>query len=115
MAEPSDRWYVRLPDGRVIRAKSTKSLRYHIRSGRIPVHARVRRSPAEEWTALEWVDVHKGDVSNRVAFPQTNKAEFLWLDYAALSPDHKIIAVPQLQMNTIKPRITQITRTRRMI
>ena len=46
---------VRLPDGRVIRAKSTKSLRYHIRSGRIPVHARVRRSPAEEWTALEWV------------------------------------------------------------
>src|SRR5437016_9552272 len=55
MAEASDRWYVRLPDGRVIRAKSTKSLRYHIRSGRIPVHARVRRSPAEEWTGLEWV------------------------------------------------------------
>jgi hypothetical protein len=55
MAEKSDLWYVRFPDGRVIRAKSTKSLRYHIGSGRIPAAARVRRSPAEEWTALEWV------------------------------------------------------------
>jgi hypothetical protein len=54
MADVPDRWYVRLPDGRVVRAKSTKSLRYHISSGRIPVKSRVRRSPAEEWTALEW-------------------------------------------------------------
>src|SRR5437868_3201943 len=54
MADVSDRWYVRFPDGRVIRAKSTKSLRYHLGSGRIPAEARVRRSPAEEWTALQW-------------------------------------------------------------
>lgn len=54
MADPADVWFVRLDDGRVIRAKSTKSLRYHLYSGRIPMDARVRRSPAEEWTALEW-------------------------------------------------------------
>jgi hypothetical protein len=54
MAEISDLWYVRFPDGRVIRAKSTKWLRYHLSSGRIPADARVRRSPAEEWTTLEW-------------------------------------------------------------
>jgi hypothetical protein len=55
MAEQSDLWYVRLPDGRVVRAKSTKSLRYHLGSGRIPAQARVRRSAAEEWSALEWL------------------------------------------------------------
>src|SRR5262245_29111753 len=54
MAEVRDYWYVRLPDGRVIRAKSTKSLRYHVRTGRIPATARVRRSPSEEWMGLEW-------------------------------------------------------------
>lgn len=54
MARTADSWYVRLPDGRVVRAKSTKALRYHIRTGRIPVAARVRRDPAEDWVALEW-------------------------------------------------------------
>jgi hypothetical protein len=54
MRDLSDVWFIRLPDGRVVRAKTTKSLRYHISSGRIPVQARVRRSAAEEWTALEW-------------------------------------------------------------
>src|SRR5438046_1895447 len=54
MARPADLWYVRLPSGRVVRAKSTKALRYHIRSGRIPVAARVRRDPADDWVALEW-------------------------------------------------------------
>jgi hypothetical protein len=53
MSQRSDLWYVRFPDGRVIRAKSTKSLRYHIRSGRIPAGARVRRSPTQEWVSLE--------------------------------------------------------------
>ena len=54
MAEVSEPWFVRFPDGRVIRARSTKWLRYHLKSGRIPADARVRRSPGDEWTALEW-------------------------------------------------------------
>ncbi len=54
MNRASDAWYVRLPDGRVLRAASTEAVRHHIRSGRIPPDSRVRRSPDEEWSALEW-------------------------------------------------------------
>lgn len=50
----ADIWYVRLPDGKVVRARNTKALRYHIRHGRVPVEARVRRTSADEWTSLDW-------------------------------------------------------------
>src|SRR5262249_42128236 len=54
MRDPSDAWLVRLPDGRVVRAKSTGSVRHHIETGRIPVDSWVRHSPEEDWTTLEW-------------------------------------------------------------
>src|SRR5438552_1186426 len=54
MTKPTDVWYVRLPGGKVVRARTTKALRHHIRSGRVSVQARVRRTPSEDWTALEW-------------------------------------------------------------
>jgi hypothetical protein len=54
MRDPNDVWLVRLPDGRVVRAKSTASVRLHIDSGRIPVESWVRRSPEEDWVTLEW-------------------------------------------------------------
>src|SRR4051794_35433235 len=54
MTKPADSWYVRLPDGRVLRASSTRAVRHHIRHGRIPLDSRVRRSGYEEWSALEW-------------------------------------------------------------
>jgi hypothetical protein len=50
----SDAWYVRLPDGRVLRASSTRAVRHHIERGRIPVDSRVRRNAEEEWAGLEW-------------------------------------------------------------
>jgi hypothetical protein len=50
----SDAWYVRLPDGRVLRASSTRAVRHHIERGRIPPDSRVRRSAEEEWAGLEW-------------------------------------------------------------
>jgi hypothetical protein len=53
---PSDTWYVRLPDGRVLRAASTSVVRQHLDAGRIPSDSRVRRSPHEEWIALDWTD-----------------------------------------------------------
>src|SRR5262245_28110980 len=56
MSQRPDAWYVRLPDGRVLRASSTTSLRRHIESGRIPLGSRVRRSPEDEWGPLEWTD-----------------------------------------------------------
>lgn len=54
MRDPNDLWYVRLPDGRVVRAKSTRALRYHLQTGRVPWNSLVRRDPAEEWATLDW-------------------------------------------------------------
>jgi hypothetical protein len=56
MRQASDAWFVRLPDGRVLRAGSTAGLRHHLESGEIPLDCRVRRRPLDEWTTLERVD-----------------------------------------------------------
>jgi hypothetical protein len=52
MSQATDVWYVRLPDGRVVRAKSTESVRHHLRTGRIPRNSWVRRTQEEDWAAL---------------------------------------------------------------
>ena len=62
--DPADFWYVRLPDGRVVRAKSTASVRHHIESGRIPVDCWVRRTPDEDWITLDWA-VEFADVASQ--------------------------------------------------
>jgi hypothetical protein len=54
MSSAPDFWYVRFPDGRVLRAASTQVVRQEVASGRIPFTSTVRRSPSEEWVALEW-------------------------------------------------------------
>jgi hypothetical protein len=54
MSEVSDHWYIRFPDGRVVRAINTTVVRQQVGAGRIPPNSSVRRSPDEEWTALEW-------------------------------------------------------------
>ncbi|HJZ91292.1 MAG TPA: hypothetical protein VKE40_10505 [Gemmataceae bacterium] len=55
MKDRYDPWYVRLPDGRTIKAKSTTSVRHHVEAGHIPLNSMVRRDPDEEWVALVWV------------------------------------------------------------
>lgn len=55
MKDHYDLWFVRLPDGRTIKAKSTGSVRHHIEAGHIPLNSTVRRDPEEEWVALVWV------------------------------------------------------------
>jgi hypothetical protein len=50
----SDFWYVRLPDGRVLHAATTKVLRQEVVAGRVPAGSTVRRTPSEEWIAIEW-------------------------------------------------------------
>ncbi len=55
MKDHYDPWYVRLPDGRVIKAKSTPSIRHHIDIGHIPKSSMVRREKNEEWTSLSWM------------------------------------------------------------
>jgi hypothetical protein len=54
MSRASDPWYVRLPDGRVMRAGSTAAVRHHLEAGRIPSDSRVRRRSEEEWQTLDW-------------------------------------------------------------
>jgi hypothetical protein len=55
MSRALDSWYVRFPDGRVMRASSTAALRHHLETGLIPSDSRVRRSPDDEWLALDWM------------------------------------------------------------
>ncbi len=69
MSQASDFWFVRFPDGRILRAASTKVVRQELGAGRIPPDSTVRRSPNEEWVAIEWtrefadlVDRRTGDV-----------------------------------------------------
>jgi hypothetical protein len=54
MSQANDVWYVRLPDGRVVRARSTAAVRHHIETGRIPFDSRVRRDPEDDWVTLDW-------------------------------------------------------------
>ena len=54
MSEASDTWFVRYPDGRVRRAANTTIVRQQVTIGKIPPNSSVRRSPDDEWTALEW-------------------------------------------------------------
>lgn len=54
MSEASDTWFVRYPDGRIRRAANTTIVRQQVTIGKIPLNSSVRRSPDDEWTALEW-------------------------------------------------------------
>jgi hypothetical protein len=53
MASATDIWFIRLPDGRVLRARGTEQLRRFLKSGRIPWESRVRRTPEDAWQTLD--------------------------------------------------------------
>jgi hypothetical protein len=55
MALVSENWYIRLPDGRVVLAKSTRAVRHHLQTGRIPANSKVRRNSAEDWQQLDGI------------------------------------------------------------
>jgi hypothetical protein len=54
MKAGTDFWYIRFPDGRVLRAASTTVVRQELGTGHIPLDSTVRRSPEEEWVSIEW-------------------------------------------------------------
>jgi hypothetical protein len=64
----ADYWYIRFPDGRILRAASTSVVRRDLVSGRIPLNSTVRRSPDDEWVSLEWVEEF-ADLSERPLKP----------------------------------------------
>ena len=80
--QDNDIWYVRLPDGRVIRSRSTVSLRYHVRKGRIPLTSRVRRSDKEDWRTLP--EVHELAESAAVATARSHRGN------ARANPDGRV-------------------------
>jgi len=51
-----DPWYVRLPDDRVMKAKSTDSVRHHVEAGNIPLNSMARRDTHDEWVSLVWIN-----------------------------------------------------------
>ena len=55
MKNKHDPWYIRLPDGRIVKAKSTSSVRHHVEAGNIPLNSTARRDLNEEWVALPWI------------------------------------------------------------
>lgn len=50
----ADYWYVRFPDGRILRAASTLLVRQELSAGHIPLSSTVRRAPSDEWVSLGW-------------------------------------------------------------
>jgi hypothetical protein len=72
MSQAVDTWFVRLPDGRVLKAASTEVVRRHIDSGRIPAASRVRRSSSEEWAAIDWTEEFAEIVRRRAAEDAAN-------------------------------------------
>src|SRR5437899_7260670 len=54
MSRVRDAWYVRLPSGQEIKAKSTAAVIHHVESGTIPKASLARRSRDDEWMQLEW-------------------------------------------------------------
>jgi hypothetical protein len=54
MSKARDTWYIRLPSGHELKAKSTAAVNHHIQTGTIPKSSRARRSRDQEWMQLEW-------------------------------------------------------------
>ncbi|HWG45329.1 MAG TPA: hypothetical protein VN688_21375 [Gemmataceae bacterium] len=65
----ADFWYIRFPDGRILRAASTGILRQEMDAGHIPLSSTVRRSPHDEWVSLEWTQEFADLVEQLAARP----------------------------------------------
>ncbi len=63
----ADFWYVRFPDGRILRAASTAILRQELDAGHIPLGSKVRRAPSDEWVSLAWTEEFADLVEQRPA------------------------------------------------
>ena len=54
MNKVRDAWYVRLPNGQEIKAKSTDAVLHHLETGNVPKKSLARRTRDDEWMLLEW-------------------------------------------------------------
>src|SRR5262245_3228692 len=71
MSKTRDTWYVRLPGGQELKAKSTSAVIHHVQNGTIPKTSRARRTRDDEWMQLEWhvefTDVVAGSATSKSA------------------------------------------------
>ncbi|MFL5338959.1 MAG: hypothetical protein ACJ8F7_02235 [Gemmataceae bacterium] len=54
MKRVRDAWYIRLPGGQELKAKTTKAVIHHVDTGIIPRASLVRRATDQEWKPLDW-------------------------------------------------------------
>jgi hypothetical protein len=75
MGRVRDAWYLRLPGGQEIKAKSTAAVIHHIDNGTIPKTSLARRSRDDEWIQLEWHIEFTETVTGKPALmePSSNK------------------------------------------
>jgi hypothetical protein len=71
----ADFWYIRFPDGRILRAASTAILRQELSAGHIPLGSTVRRAPNDEWVSLEWTQEFAELVERLAASPRPRLSE----------------------------------------
>ena len=88
MSEASDHWYIRFPDGRVVRAANSTVVRQQVTLGKIPINSSVRRSPGDEWTTLEWTREF-ADLGDAPPAPKPTKAKPEHEDALDLGNDHR--------------------------
>jgi hypothetical protein len=71
----ADFWFVRFPDGRILRAANTLILRQELGAGRIPINSTVRRSPEDEWVSIAWTQEFADVVEQRSSLSSTREPE----------------------------------------
>lgn len=74
MATATESWYVRLPNGRTLRARSSDVVRRHLRAGRIPPESRARRPGERRWLPLQRIAEFAGLARVRRPKPAVNGA-----------------------------------------
>jgi hypothetical protein len=71
----ADFWYIRFPDGRILRASSTTILRQELNAGHIPLSSTVRRAPSDEWVSLGWTQEFADLVERLASAPRPQPSE----------------------------------------
>lgn len=86
----ADIWYIRFPDGRVLRAASTTILRQELSARRIPLGSTVRRAPSDEWVSLEWTQEFADLIEELASKPPPRRSP----NAAALPHNHTAPVAP---------------------
>ncbi len=108
MKEQKDPWYVRLPDGRTFKAKSTPAVLHHIEAGNIPLNSRVRRKSGEEWLSLAQVPEFSSQTVVGSSRSAASMAEFNHSNNSGSSPDIHLGAGVSARLDPLKLQVVGV-------